>query len=197
MMQAFDTVSIDELVALSPTIFGIIRWKKYIGRPLGDLCSGFNIRVEEHTATQFRAVGGGKYEPIPGTGIWKDVADALSCRELADEGDYHKLIFQIWGRDIHLNAFPDGQYRVTPTLKGMWSRANPVVLFGYRTIEPKSASVVLKRDNHIQSVEFELVQRPRPLGTILGAAIVGAIAGSALQRVNPIASYLVRSGRGG
>ena len=197
MMQAFDTVSIDELVALSPTIFGIIRWKKYIGRPLGDLCSGFNIRVEEHTATQFRAVGGGKYEPIPGTGIWKDVADALSCRELADEDDYHKLSFQIWGRDIHLNAFPDGQYRITPTLKGMWSRANPVVLFGYRTIEPKSASVVLKRDNHIQSVEFELVQRPRPLGTILGAAIVGAIAGSALQRVNPIASYLVRSGRGG
>ena len=91
MMQAFDTVSIDELVALSPTIFGIIRWKKYIGRPLGDLCSGFNIRVEEHTATQFRAVGGGKYEPIPGTGIWKDVVDAVSCREL-DEGDYHKYL---------------------------------------------------------------------------------------------------------
>jgi hypothetical protein len=27
MMQAFDTVTIDELVALPPTIFGIIRWK--------------------------------------------------------------------------------------------------------------------------------------------------------------------------
>jgi hypothetical protein len=40
--------------------------------------------VEEHTATQFRAVGGGKYEPIPGTGVWKDVVDALSYRELAD-----------------------------------------------------------------------------------------------------------------
>ena len=105
-MQAFDTVSIDDLVALPPTIFGVIRWKKYIGRPLGDLCSGFNIRVEEHTATQFRAVGGGKYEPIPGTGIWKDVVDAVSCRELADEGDYHKLSFQVWG--VHLNAFPDG-----------------------------------------------------------------------------------------
>lgn len=72
-MQAFEPVSIDELVALPPTIFGVIHWKKYIGRPPGDLCSGFNIRVEEHTATQFRAVGGGKYEPIPGTGIWKDV----------------------------------------------------------------------------------------------------------------------------
>ena len=85
-MQVLDTVSIEDLVALPPTIFGIIRWKKYIGRPMGDLCGGFNIRVEEHTATQFRAVGGGKYEPIPGTGIWKDVVDAVSWREL-DEGD--------------------------------------------------------------------------------------------------------------
>jgi hypothetical protein len=193
MAQAFDPVSIDELVALPPTIFGIIRWSKYIGRPPGDLCSGFNIRVEEHTATQFRAVGGGKYEPIPGTGIWKDVVDALSCRELTDEGDYHKLSFQIWGRGIHLNAFPDGMYRITPTLKGTWSRANPVVtFFGSRIIEPKSASVVLKKDNHIQSVEFELVHRPRPLATVLSAAVVGAIVGSALQRERPIASYVVR-----
>ena len=190
MMQAFDTVSIDDLVALPPTIFGTIRWKKYIGRPLGDVCSGFNIRVEEHTATQFRAVGGGKYEPIPGTGIWKDVVDVVSCRELEDEGDYHKLSFQIWGRGIHLNAFPDGQYRITPTLRSMWSRANPVavVFLGYRTIEPKSASVVLKKDNHIQSVEFELMQRPRPLRTILSAAVAGAIVGSVLQRGRPSTS---------
>ena len=110
MMQAFDTVSIEDLVALPPTIFGIIRWSKYIGRPPGDLCSGFNIRVEEHTATQFRA------------------------------------------------------------------------------IEPKSASVVLKKDNHIQSVEFELVQRPRPWRTILSAAVAGAIVGSVVQRGRPSTS---------
>jgi hypothetical protein len=185
-MQAFDAASIDELVALPPTIFGIIRWKKYIGRPTGDLCSGFTIRVEEHTATQFRAVGGGKYEPIPGTGIWKDVVDVVSCRELADEGDYHKLSFQIWGLGIHLNAFPDGRYRITPTLKGTWSRpANSVVFFGARTIEPQSASVELKKDDHIKSVEFEVVQRPRPWRTILSVAVIGAIAGSALQRGSP------------
>ena len=190
MMQAFDTVSIDDLVALPPTIFGTIRWKKYIGRPLGDLCSGFNIRVEEHTATQFRAVGGGKYEPIPGTGIWKDVVDSVSCWDLPDEGDYHQLSFQIWGRGIHLNAFPDGQYRITPTLRGMWSRANPVavVFLGYRTIEPQSASVVLKKDDHIRSVEFEVVQRPRPWRTILSAAVAGAIVGSVLQRGRPSTS---------
>jgi hypothetical protein len=192
-MQAFDTLSIDDLVALPPTIFGTIRWKKYIGRPTGDLCSGFNIRVEEHTATQFRAVGGGKYEPIPGTGIWKDVVDAVSCRELADEGDYHKISFQVWG--VHLNAFPDGRYRITPTLKGTWSRPNPlaVVLFGYRTIEPQSFSVVLKKDDHIQSVEFEVVQRPRPWRTFLSVAAVGGIVAAALQRGRANTSYLLRS----
>jgi len=191
-MQVLDAVSIEDLVALPPMIFGIIRWKKYIGRPMGDLCSGFNIRVEEHTATQFRAVGGGKYEPIPGTGIWKDVMDAVSCRELADEGDYHKLSFQVWG--VHLNAFPDGRYRITPTLKGTWSRPNPVaVLFGYRTIEPQSFSVVLKKDDHIKSVEFELVQRPRPWGTILSAAVIGAFVGSALQSAQPNRWLSVRS----
>jgi hypothetical protein len=192
-MEAFDTASIVELTGLPPTIFGVIRWNKYIGRPAGDLCSGFNIRVEEHTATQFRALGGGKYEAIPGTGIWKDVLDTLSCRESSDESDYHKLSFQIWGRGIHLNAFPDGQYRITPTLKGTWSRANPVqLIFGSRTIEPKSASVVLKKDDHIQSVEFELVQRPRSLAIILSAAVAGAIVGSALQRGTPDTSYRIR-----
>jgi hypothetical protein len=195
-MQAFDIASLEELVALPPTIFGVIRWKKYIGRPAGHLCSGFNIRVEEHTATQFRAVGGGKYEPIPGTGIWKDVVDSLVCQELPDEGDYHKLGFQVRGPEIHLNAFPDGQYRITPTLTGMWTRATPVVLLGSRNIEPKSAYVLLKKDDHIQSVEFELVQRPRPWATIIGAAIAGALVGSTLRRANPISSNLVRSGSG-
>jgi hypothetical protein len=193
-MQAFDTVSIDELVALPPTIFGVIRWKKYIGRPAGHPCSGFNIRVEEHTATQFRAVGGGKYEPIPGTGIWKDVNDALVCQELPDEGDDHKLGFQIRGRDIHLNAFPDGQYRITPTLTGLWTRATPVVFLGSRNIEPKSAYVVLKKDNHVQSVEFEVVQRSRPWWTIFGAAIAGALVGSVVRRANPNRFNLLRSG---
>ena len=45
-------------------IFGVIRWNKSIGRPMGDLCSGFTIRMEERTATELRALGGGKYEAI-------------------------------------------------------------------------------------------------------------------------------------
>ena len=102
---------------------------------------------------------------------------------MPDEDGYHKLSFQIWGRGIHLNAFPDGMYRITPTLKGAWSRANPVqLIFGARTIEPKSASVILKKEDHIGSVEFELVQRPRSLAIILSAAVAGALVGSVLQR---------------
>jgi len=68
------------------------------------------------------------------------------------------------------------------------------VLLGSRMIEPRSAYVVLKKDDHVQSVEFEVVQRPRPWQTIFGAAIAGALVGAALRRVNPISSNLVRSG---
>jgi len=55
------------------------------------------------------------------------------------------------------------------------------VLLGSRIIEPTSAYVKLKKDDHIQSVEFEVVQRPRPWWTIVGAAIAGALVGSALR----------------
>ena len=62
-------LSIDEVLRLPPRIFGTIRWKKSIGRPTGDLCAGFSIKVEEHTATQFLSGPGGIHIPKPGTGI--------------------------------------------------------------------------------------------------------------------------------
>jgi hypothetical protein len=51
---------------------------------------------------------------------------------------------------------------------------------------------VLKKDNHIQSVEFELVQRPRPWRTILSMAVVGGIVAAALQIGRPNSSYRLR-----
>ena len=147
MAEIFTILTDDELLRLPPMILGTIRWRKYIGQPAGDYCSGFNIRVEEHTATEFRAVGGGKYERIPGTGIWKDVVDALSCRALPDEGDDHVLGFHVTGPRIHLNAFPDGMYRITPTLRGRWRASLLVFAAGYRDVEPSSAYVELKKDN--------------------------------------------------
>ena len=94
MAEIFTHVTEVDLLRLPPMIIGKIRWRKYIGLPQGDYCNGFNIRVEEHTATQFRALPGGDYEPIPGTGIWKDIVDALSCRALPDDGDDHVLPFR-------------------------------------------------------------------------------------------------------
>jgi hypothetical protein len=54
--------------------------------------------------------------------------------------------------------------------------------------EPQSFSVVLKKDDHIQSVEFEVVQRPRPWETILSAGVAGAIVRPVLQRGRPSTS---------
>jgi hypothetical protein len=95
------------------------------------------------------------------------------------------LKFQIWGPRIHLSAFRMASIGITPTLKVGGARASLVVLFGYRTIEPKNMSVVPKRDNHIQSVEFEVVQRSRFSGRMLSAVTLGATLGFVLQRAKP------------
>jgi hypothetical protein len=39
-----NSLSIEQLLALPPLIFGTIRWKSSIGVPSGDLASGFSIR---------------------------------------------------------------------------------------------------------------------------------------------------------
>ena len=156
-MKTVQRISIEEFLRLPPTIFGTIRWNSGIGMPAGDLCSGFEILVEEHTPTEYRAIGGGKYEPIPGTGIFKVVKEALSCRALAAQGDQQAISFHIIG--LHLNVL-DGYYRITPKLRGNWQRSNlAFVLLGYRAIEPIYAVVRLKESDRIQTVEFEVVRR--------------------------------------
>ena len=94
--------------------------------------------------------------------------------------------------------FPTGGIESRQTLKGTWSRP-PIRLlfFGSRTIEPKSVSVVLKKDDHIQSVEFEaratspaIGDNPKRGGR-QGQSSVGA------AKSKSVASYLVKSGRGG
>ena len=157
-----------QLVQLPPSIFGTIRWKSYVGMPTGDLCSGFSILVEEHTATQFRDIGGAP-EPIPGTGMWKVLANPLACHALPTQGDDHAVSFHITG--LHLNALPDGRYRITPSLRGDWRPSGLLAALGYRAIEPISASVILKEGNLIQSVEFEVVRRSLFSGRRLGPVV--------------------------
>lgn len=164
-MSSSPFLSVDQIVRLPPMIFGVIRWKGPIGDPIGDRCGGFDIRVEEHTATQFRDAGG-HAEPIPGTGIWKAVLDSLSCRAIPDQGTEHSVSFSVTG--LHLNAFPDGRYRITPSLRGDWRSSGVLALLGYRVIEPISVSVVLKKDDHFRGVEFEIVRRSLFSGRRLG-----------------------------
>jgi hypothetical protein len=156
-MNALQTLSLEQLFRLPPMIFGIIRWKNTVGKPTGDPYAALDIRVEEHTATEYVDVGGGHYAPKPGTGIWKVVLDSVSCRILADQGDDHAISFQSTG--LHFNAPLDGGYRISPSLKGNWGPSGIFAGLGYRAIEPISVYVALNTDHPVQSCEFEVVRR--------------------------------------
>jgi hypothetical protein len=156
-MSASQFLSVDQIFRLPPMIFGTIRWKKSIGRPMGDPCSAFDILVQEHTTTEYRDLGGGHYGPEPGTGIFKTVSDSVSCGNLSDQGDDYVLSFQVTG--LHYNAYLDGYYRITPRLKGNWNSSIFLDFFGYRLIEPLSISLMLTKEKPVQSCEFEVMRR--------------------------------------
>ena len=152
-----DAMLYDEVHRLGPMLFGRIRWAKGLGSPVGEPSSGFTVHAEERTASQFRE-GSGGIEVIPGTGVWRTIADALPCQHLPDEGDLHVVGFTV--PDVHLNGFPDGAYRVTPTLSGKWSRPALQLRIGFRRVEPRSYAVSLTQGGHIRSVDFEVVYQP-------------------------------------
>jgi len=149
-------LSPEQLLRLPPMIIGTIRWKISIGGPTGDASEAFDVKVEEHTATEYRDAGGGNIIPEPGTGIFKLVSNSVSCRMRSDEGDDHMIGFQVTG--LHYNMPFDGFYRTTPRLRVKW-RPSGIFALGYYVIEPISANVVLTRDHPIQSCEFEVVHR--------------------------------------
>jgi hypothetical protein len=148
----------DEVHRLPPMLFGRIRWARGLGAPVGQPCSGFTIVVEEHTASQFRIGPGGVIEVIPGTGIWKTTTGSAPCRTLPDEGDKHVVGFDV--PDVHLNAFPDGTYRVTPTVTGKWTTSSIQVKLGIKGMEPRSQYASLTEDQHIRNLDFEVVREP-------------------------------------
>jgi hypothetical protein len=137
-------------------LFGRVRWSKSLGAPVGDPGSGFRILVQEHTASQFREGAGGP-EVVPGTGIWRP-AESVPCSPAPDEGDMHVVRFNV--PDVHLNAFPDGKYRVSAELTGNWAESRLQAMLGFRRIEPIAFYVVLTKDNHLSSVDFEVIQEP-------------------------------------
>ena len=146
-----------EVLALPPMLFGHIRWAKSFGAPIGDPASGFRVLCQEHTASQFRIGPGGKPEVIPGTGIWK-AAVTVPCVAAPDQGDQHVVRFIV--PDVHLNMFPDGKYRVTAELTGNWTLSPIQKFLGFRRIEPLAFQVALTKQQHLASVDFEVVLEP-------------------------------------
>lgn len=155
-MPKSDILSAAAVVRLPPMLFGYIRWNKIMGSPVGDPATGFRVLSEEHTVTQFR-MGPAGPEPIPGTGIWKP-AISVPCWKVPDEGDMHVVAFRV--PDVHLNAFPDGKYRVKAELTGNWGESLLHVRIGYRRIEPLAFHVALTKEHQIRSVDFEVVYEP-------------------------------------
>ena len=145
-----------EVLALPPMLFGHIRWQKGLGAPIGDPASGFRVQCQEHTVSQFR-IGPAGPEVIPGTGVWK-AAVTVPCTADPDQGDQHVVRFIV--PDVHLNMFPDGKYRVTAELTGNWSLSPIQKYLGFRRIEPLAYQVSLTKENHIASVDFEVVLEP-------------------------------------
>jgi hypothetical protein len=142
---------------LPPMLYGRIRWDKSMGRPVGDIATGFRVQSQEHTVTQFRMGPGGRAEPIPGTGIWKDPV-TLACWAAPDEGDRHVVMFRV--PDVHLNGWPDGKYRLRAELTGNWGDTMLHVRIGYRRIDPLAVDVVLTKQAQIGSADFEVVWEP-------------------------------------
>jgi len=155
-MPKSDRLSAAAVVRLPPMLFGRIRWNKNMGSPVGDPATGFKVTAEEHTVTQFR-MGPSGPEPIPGTGVWKP-AVIVPCSKAPDEGDMHVVAFHVPG--VHLNAFPDGKYRLRAELTGNWADSLLQVRIGYRRIEPLAYQLALTQDRHIVSVDFEVIYEP-------------------------------------
>jgi hypothetical protein len=145
-----------EVLRLPPMLFGAIRWPKGLGQPVGDPASGFRVLCQEHTASRFR-IGPGGIEVIPGTGIWLDPV-VVAAFAAPDEGDLHVVRFSV--PDVHLNMFPDGEYRVSVELTGNWSETPLDRMLGYRKIDPLAVYVVLDKAHHIAGTNFQVEYEP-------------------------------------
>ena len=156
-MPVTDRLSDADVLRIGPVLLCSIRWKKAVGRPAGDLCSGFRVVVDEMKPAEFRESASGP-EIIPGTGEWRLLTNSAPCAPAPDAADTHALTFNV--PDVHLNRFGGG-YRVTPHLAGKWDASLIRYLVGPLSIEPLSEHVVLTKDNPVATVEFDVVRRRR------------------------------------
>ena len=145
----------DEELRVPPALLGVIRWKKAIGRPTGDLCSGFRIVVDERTPSQFR-VGPAGPEKIPGTGEWRQFTNSAPCAPASPTADSYVVTFNV--PNVHLNLL-DGKYQVTVQPTDNWDKSVFRYVIGPPRVEPISFHVALTKDRPVETVEFDVVRR--------------------------------------
>ena len=94
------------------------------------------------------------FPPTPVLYKYGEMKPGVDLSKYAYDENEDKVLYP-----LNLNAFPDGGYRITPSLQATWRPSGLLAALGYRAVEPISASVILKEDNHIRTVEFEVVRR--------------------------------------
>ncbi|OAI42091.1 hypothetical protein AYO38_11695 [bacterium SCGC AG-212-C10] len=160
-MPGHELLTEADINRLPPMLFGVIRWKKSIGRPTGAIASGFTVKIEERTPSQWYMGPDGLPDVTPGH--WKTVTESASCTQAPDQGDQYVVTFV--EADVHRTVL-DGQYRVT--LAGRWGPGGlPQIIRGYRAVQPLSWRLAIK-EHGFHVVEFEVVRRSYALPWAFG-----------------------------
>lgn len=147
-------LSLEELARIPPRIVGEIRWNKRIGKPAGDISSGFRIVVEEVKQSEWRDLGGGDYERVPGAR--RTITDSPQFRSLPGDLDHYVLEFTV--PNLHTTVL-DGRYVVTPQIdETKWnsSRLTVLVSAGYLLFQPLNISTPITSDNPIVFLTFDV-----------------------------------------
>jgi hypothetical protein len=110
--------------------------------------------------TEYRDLGGGLYEPVPGTGIWKSEPVPVSCSTQPDEGDFHVIAFSAAGLNYYVL---DGGYQVSLQLTSDWKWPATWRLFASRHVVPDFVRFQPTKPEPWQTANFEIVRRTRIL----------------------------------
>lgn len=108
--------------------------------------------------TEYRDLGGGVFERIPGTGEWKPELVPVTSSTQPDEGDFHVLAFSAAGLSYYVL---DGGYEISVQLTQNWKWPASWRLFGYQKILPSFVRFQPTKPEPWHTAEFEVVRKKR------------------------------------
>jgi hypothetical protein len=147
-------LSLEQVARIPPRIVGEIRWNKRIGKPAGDISAGFRIVVEEVKESEWRDLGGGNFERVPGPRT--TITDSPQFRSLPGDLDHYVLEFTV--PDLRTTVL-DGRYVVTPQIDdAKWnpSRLGVLLSAGYLLFQPLNISTPITSDHPIVFLNFDV-----------------------------------------